>query len=69
MFGEVADSESEFRSFMRQFDSSDNGAGQAAEIRTLNVTVLKECTDYPFLEMDESCRSFQLSHLFSFQSS
>ena len=24
-------------------------------VRWLNVTVLKECTDFPYLEMDESC--------------
>lgn len=27
----------------------------AADVRTLNVTVLKECSEFPYLEMDESC--------------
>jgi len=35
---------------------SGGGVGSGSEIHTLNVTVLKECTKYPYLEMDESCK-------------
>lgn len=36
--------------------AADNGAF-SVDVRSINVTVLKECTDYPYLEMDESCES------------
>lgn len=34
--------------------SSPGENGVPVDVRSLNVTVLKECTDYPYLEMDES---------------
>ena len=36
------------------------GGGSFGDLRSLNVTVLKECTEYPYLEMDESCESASL---------
>jgi len=27
-------------------------------IRWMNVTIIKECTEFPYLEMDESCAYF-----------
>jgi hypothetical protein len=33
----------------------DDLSGTQSEIHSVNVTVLKECTQYPYLDMDESC--------------
>lgn len=33
----------------------DDLSGAQSEIHSVNVTVLKECTHYPYLDMDESC--------------
>jgi hypothetical protein len=33
-------------------------------LRWLNVTVLKECTEYPYLEMDESCEFLTSKRVF-----
>ena len=32
-------------------------------VRWLNVTVLKECVEFPYLEMDESCKYFHADNL------
>jgi len=32
--------------------------GYLRTIRWMNITVLKECAEFPFLEMDESCMYF-----------
>jgi hypothetical protein len=39
-----------------EVDNGPSRRGRARSIlRWLNVTVLKECSEYPYLEMDESC--------------
>jgi len=57
MFGDFDDEEMKFE------PESDIEHGQRGRARTairwLNVTVLKECTEFPYLEMDESCKLFK----------
>lgn len=38
----------------------DDVSGTQSEIHSVNVTVLKECTHYPYLDMDESCKCLKV---------
>lgn len=54
MFGDLT-SYAEDASF--RFDSGSSRRGRArSNLHWLNVTILKECTEFPYLEMDESCK-------------